>query len=102
MLWRQVEGQSGAEDDVFQAHALQVLSEALALQLGGELGVFARVIGEPVADDLDDLRDAATGEIADGGDALVREAEDFGHAEDFEVAAARDTRGTLDGFALRC
>jgi hypothetical protein len=92
----QVEGGAGPLDDIFQAHPLQVLCEALALQLGGELRVFAGIVRKPVADDLDDLRDAATSEPMDRGDAVVRQAEDFGHAEDFEVALTGHVASAID------
>src|SRR5207244_8584933 len=76
---------AGRRDDVFQVHSLQMMDELLGLQLRGDIRVFARVLGEPLADVFDDLADAATADFKQLGELLVYEALDFGQAKDFEV-----------------
>ena len=58
------------------------------------------MLGKPGFDALDDLRDAAAGNLVERGDLLVGLALDFGQAEDVEGASRGHARGTDDGLAV--
>ena len=83
---RVVKGVDGPLDDVLEVDALHGAVEALALDLVVDDGVVGAVEGEPVADVVDDLADAAAGDSAVVGDVEMGAAVDLGELEDFEIA----------------